>query len=215
MALGEPALPREPTAPARQVDHALAATRGEGARVVDDLGRTVLLRGVNVNGLGEYYQEHADLPSTLPLTHDDLRQIASHGFDVVRLILSWSRLEPQPGVIDETYLDRIEEVVGWAPDEDVYVLLDMHQDAWGPHVGTPDGVVCPPGLEPRHGPPSGHGRRPAGRGRAAPGRRGRRSPAHHRPDLIQSNSSTSVAFCTFAVPVRGSSSTATNRLGTL
>jgi endoglycosylceramidase len=139
------------TAPDRQVDHRLAATRGDGARVVDDLGRTVLLRGVNVNGLGEYYQEHADLPSTLPLTADDLRQIAAHGFDVVRLIVSWSRLEPSPGVVDQAYLDRIAEVVGWARDADVYVLVDMHQDAWGPHVGTPDGVTCLPPLVPAVG----------------------------------------------------------------
>ena len=43
------AAPAEPT---RQVDRPLRATSGDGARVVDDLGRTVLLRGVNLNGLG-------------------------------------------------------------------------------------------------------------------------------------------------------------------
>jgi endoglycosylceramidase len=138
-------------APTRQVDHPVHATRGTGARIADDLGRTVLLRGVNVNGLGEYYQEHADLPATLPLTEAEFAAIAEHGFDVVRLILSWSRLEPQPGQIDQDYLARIEQVVGWARAHDVYVLLDLHQDAWGPAVGTPDGVECPPPLEPAIG----------------------------------------------------------------
>lgn len=135
----------------RQVDRALHATAGPGARIVDDLGRTVLLRGVNVNGLGEYHQEHADLPATLPLTEDDFAAMAALGFDVVRLLVTWSSLEPSPGTIDTAYLDRIEEVVGWARAHDLYVLLDMHQDAWGTHVGTPDGITCPPSLLPAIG----------------------------------------------------------------
>jgi len=129
----------------------LHATHGAGARIVDDLGRTVILRGVNVNGLGEYYQEWPDLPSTLPLTDADFAEIAADGFNVVRLLITWSRLEPSPGAIDTAYLDRIEETVAMAKAHDVYVLLDMHQDAWGPHVDTPDGVMCPPGLTPAVG----------------------------------------------------------------
>jgi endoglycosylceramidase len=143
--------PGAAAAGAPQVEHRLRATLGVGARVVDDLGRTVLLRGVNLNGLGEYYQEHPDLPATLPLTEADLAGIAAHGFDVVRLLLSWSRIEPEPGRIDTGYLDRIAEVVGWARAHDVYVLLDLHQDAWGPAVATPDGVDCPPPLQPAIG----------------------------------------------------------------
>jgi endoglycosylceramidase len=137
--------------PSPQVDRPLRTIRGAEARIVDDLDRTVLLRGVNVNGLGDYYQEHPDLPSTLPLTEADFAAMAAHGFDVVRLLMSWSALEPEPGRIDDAALARVEEAVGWAEAHDLYVLLDMHQDAWGKHVGTPDGVVCPPPLEPAVG----------------------------------------------------------------
>jgi endoglycosylceramidase len=133
------------------VGHALHATRGADARIVDDLGRTVVLRGVNVNGLGDYYQEDPNLPATLPLTEPDVASIAAHGFDVIRLILSWSAIEPAPGHIDRGYLDRIAQVVGWARAHDVYVLLDLHQDAWGKAVATPDGVTCPAPLEPAVG----------------------------------------------------------------
>ncbi|MEY2468733.1 MAG: endoglycosylceramidase, partial [Actinomycetota bacterium] len=129
----------------------LHATHGAGARIVDDLGRTVILRGVNVNGLGEYYQEWPDLPSTLPLTDADFAEIAADGFNVVRLLITWSRLEPSSGAIDAAYLDRIAATVAMAKAHDIYVLLDMHQDAWGPHVDTPDGVTCPPGLTPAVG----------------------------------------------------------------
>jgi endoglycosylceramidase len=134
-----------------QVTHRLRATSGRAARIEDDLGRTVLLRGVNVNSLGDYYQEAPDLPPTLPLTEADVAQIAAHGFDVIRLILSWSAIEPSPGRIDRAYLDRIARVVGWARTHDVYVLLDLHQDAWGKAVATPDGVTCPAPLEPAVG----------------------------------------------------------------
>ena len=128
-------------------DHLLHATTGAGARIVDDLGRTVILRGVNDNQLGEYYQDIPSLPSTIPLTEADFAQMAANGFDVVRLIISWSRLEPTPGAVDAAYLDDIAQAMQWARIHDIGVLLDMHQDAWGPWVGTPDGVTCPSPLE--------------------------------------------------------------------
>ncbi|MRH86261.1 cellulase family glycosylhydrolase [Nocardia sp. SYP-A9097] len=134
--------------PAHQVEHPLHATMGHDARIVDDTGRTVLLRGVNVNGLGQYYQEWPDLPATTTLTEDDFERIAALGSSVVRLIISWSALEPVRGVIDHGYLDRIAQAVEWARAHDIYVQLDMHQDAWGTAVNTPDGAYCPPFSQP-------------------------------------------------------------------
>lgn len=138
-----------PAIPDRQVDHPLHALTGTNARIVDDTGRTVLLRGVNVNGLGEYYQEWPDLPANNQLTEADFAEIAASGLNVVRLVISWSALEPTRGVIDNTYLDRIAQAVSWARAHDVYVLIDMHQDAWGTAVNTPDGAWCPPVLSER------------------------------------------------------------------
>lgn len=126
----------------------LAPLRADGGtqRLVDNRNRTVLLRGVNVNGLGEYYQEWKDLPATLPLTEDDFGGIEAIGLNAVRLIITWSSLEPVPGQIDRDYLNRIVQTVKWAEQHDIYVLLDMHQDAWGVAVDTPNGVNCPTGL---------------------------------------------------------------------
>jgi endoglycosylceramidase len=59
---------------------------------------------------------------------DDLAEIRAQGFDFIRLTLSWSLLEPTPGVYSQLYLDRISQVVEWAREQGIYVLLDMHQD---------------------------------------------------------------------------------------
>ncbi|SDD80665.1 endoglycosylceramidase [Rhodococcus tukisamuensis] len=133
-------------APAEPGDGRLSTSTSGAPRIVDDLGRTVLLRGINVNGLGEYYQEFPDLDPTMPLTEADFAGIATQGFNVVRLIMSWSLIEPQRGVFDHSYLDKIAQATEWAKAHDIGVILDMHQDAWGPAVATPDGVSCPAPL---------------------------------------------------------------------
>src|SRR3989442_12205293 len=71
------------------------------------------------------------------------------GYDAVRLNLSWSLLEPQPGRIDLAYMDRIAQVVGWARAQGIYVVLDMHQDAWSKYVySTPaDSCAAIPGMQ--------------------------------------------------------------------
>jgi endoglycosylceramidase len=114
-------------------------------------GDQVLLRGVNVNQLGSYYQGDPSLPTVEPLTEDDFAQMASLGFDVVRLVISWSSLEPSPGVIDGAYLARIHQAVAWAGDNGLYVVLDMHQDAWGQAIASPPGTACPAPLQPAIG----------------------------------------------------------------
>ena len=91
----------------------------------------VLLRGVNVNQLGEYYQANPDLAPTVPLTEDDFREIARLGFNTVRLIVSWSTLEPTPGAYNDGVRREIRQAVGWAASYGLYVVLDMHQDAYG------------------------------------------------------------------------------------
>src|SRR5829696_3851370 len=77
-----------------------------GGRIVDDRGREVRLRGVNVNALAEYWKG-SHFPTVFPLERDDPDRIAGIGFNTVRLLLSWSRVEPQPGRYDEAYLKQV------------------------------------------------------------------------------------------------------------
>ncbi|MGH7899843.1 MAG: glycoside hydrolase family 5 protein, partial [Candidatus Binatia bacterium] len=120
-------------------------------RIADDLGRQVLLRGVNTNQLGDYYQDHPSIPATVPLTAGDFERIAGLGMNVVRLLVHWSKLEPARGVIDAAYLAAIHQAVDWAAANEIYVVLDMHQDAWGKFIATPPGETCLPGFQPAIG----------------------------------------------------------------
>jgi len=121
-----------------------------GGRIVDSKGREVLLRGVNVNSLGKYWQG-TDVKPTLPLERDDPRRIAGFGWNVVRLIVSWSKLEPKPGTYNEHYLDRVAKWVRRFREQGVYTIVDLHQDAWGATLAARPDEVCPPGYLPGFG----------------------------------------------------------------
>jgi endoglycosylceramidase len=134
-------------------------------QIVDAHGRTILLKGVNVDGIVDYWdadEEHPPPPEKLrpPYPSDprryaggrcpadnprvegvvvcrfDFDQMRPRGYNVVRLNLSWSLLEPRPGKISRTYIDRIAQIVRWAKRKRIYVVLDMHQDAWSKYVYT-------------------------------------------------------------------------------
>ena len=74
------------------------------------------------------------------LCHADLSEMAALGFNSVRLPLSWSLLEPQRGHMNEMYVDRIAQVVDWARGQGMYVIIDMHQNAYSRFVGAGPGV---------------------------------------------------------------------------
>jgi endoglycosylceramidase len=129
----------------------LHATRGAAPGIFDDLGRQVVLRGVNLNVIGDYYQASPELPAVLPYRAEYFTEMAAQGFNVVRLLIHWSALEPERDRIDRAYLETIRTAIRDAEAAGVYVVLDMHQDAWGKYIATPAGTVCPPGSEPAIG----------------------------------------------------------------
>lgn len=129
----------------------LHATRGDSPAIFDSAGRQVLLRGVNLNSLGDYYQASPELPTVFPFEASFFADMAAQGFNVVRLLLSWSALEPERDQIDQTYLSQVRKAVDAAAANGIYVVLDMHQDAWGKYIASPEDVVCPAGREPAIG----------------------------------------------------------------
>ncbi len=121
-----------------------------GGRIVDASGREVLLRGVNVNAFVEYWQYGA-FATTFPFTAADTRAIAATGWNAVRLLVSWSRIEPAPGQYDDQYLAQVRGAVHLLADQGVHSIIDLHQDAWGPTLAAPPGTVCPAGQDPAFG----------------------------------------------------------------
>lgn len=120
-------------------------------RIVDSAGRDVLLRGANINSLAEYWQGVPTLPTTIDVTTADWDRMAARGFSVVRLLITWSRVEPTRGVIDQRYLDRVDAAVRQAASRGIYTVIDMHQDAYSAFIHTSDPGTCPAGTSPAKG----------------------------------------------------------------
>ena len=97
------------------------------------------MRGVNVNAFVEYWQYGA-FATTFPFTSADARSIAGTGWNAVRLLVSWSRIEPAPGQYDDQYLAQVRDAVHVLASQGVYSIIDLHQDAWGPTLAAPPGT---------------------------------------------------------------------------
>src|SRR5689334_20250053 len=108
-------------------------------RLADARGREITLRGVNARAAGIFDVGFDD--GRLPLEPipgfdaDDAVRMAGFGFNVLRLPLSWSGLEPARGQYDAAYLDRVAAVVAACRAEGIVVLLDFHQDAFSKEIG--------------------------------------------------------------------------------
>src|SRR5207248_10811477 len=76
-----------------------------------------------------------------PLCMADLSQMAALGFNSVRLPVSWSLLEPERGRFSTAYVDRVAQIVDWARSLHMYVIVDIHQNAFSHFVGAGDSTV--------------------------------------------------------------------------
>jgi len=99
------------------------------SRMVDQSGRSVLLHGFDDDALLESTVDPAPLDAT------DASLMEESGFDVVRLPIAWSLLEPERGQFSTAYLDRIASTVAMLNADHLYVVLDMHFLGWSPAFG--------------------------------------------------------------------------------
>lgn len=142
--------------------------------IADDHGRMVLLHGAIPASLNDYWtgtDQNADpFPGAFypidpaaydggrcpansstspypPLCRNDIDEMAALGFNAVRLPIAWSLLEPRRGEFNTTYVDRVAQVVDWAKADRMYVIVDLHQNAFSRFMNNPKTVALPGGRQ--------------------------------------------------------------------
>ncbi|MFB7373784.1 cellulase family glycosylhydrolase [Streptomyces sp. NPDC056222] len=112
--------------------------------LTDDRGRALTLRGWNVEDKANRGEK-----ALSAITERHFRDMRGKGFNFARLLVFWDDLEPRPGRYSQTYLRKIERILDWAEKYDVHVLIDAHQDVFGPafgHRGVPAWATRTDGL---------------------------------------------------------------------
>jgi hypothetical protein len=114
--------------------------------LVDSMDRLVFLRGVNINGkqpfgcttwdqpprIGSFVGSLFDMDSID--TH--LRRLASCGYTLLRLNVTWEAIEPiAEGRYDTAYISYLVSVVRACDRHGMWVVIDAHQDAWSRWTG--------------------------------------------------------------------------------
>lgn len=104
-------------------------TPAQARYITDAQGRALILHGLNA-GDAKWTPDRLSGDSEAFIE----RQAKVYGFNVVRFLVFWEMIEPQPGVYDEVYLANMEAKVKRYTDQGIYVLIDFHQDVYGPAV---------------------------------------------------------------------------------
>lgn len=105
----------------------------------DGQGRQLLFRGYNakINGIFDATFDDGRTPNEVFPDFDETsaQKFEELGFDVMRLTINWSALEPKPRQYSETFFSKVANVLDMAHRHHFYVILDMHQDAYSKEIG--------------------------------------------------------------------------------
>src|SRR5277367_764008 len=120
----------------------------EGRWFVDEHGRRVILRGVNLGGdckvpypdggtnFASDFADHREVsfigrPLPIAEAEEHLSRLRAWGFNCLRLLTTWEAVEHRgPNDYDTEYLDYFAELCRLAGDYGFYVFVDFHQDVW-------------------------------------------------------------------------------------
>ena len=127
----------------------LHSIRIRGDSFVDEHGRTLMLRGVNLGGsskvpftpngathLLDGFTAHREVsfigrPFPLAQAEEHFSRLRSWGMNVLRFLVTWEALEHTgPGVFDDEYIDYVHAVAEKAAAYGLSLFIDPHQDTW-------------------------------------------------------------------------------------
>lgn len=86
--------------------------------------------------------DHFD--SKLSFSNEDAIQLKNWGMNIVRLTFYWEGVEPKRGEYSQEYIDSMKKIVKICEENDIQVVLDLHQDAASRYYcgeGIPDWAV--------------------------------------------------------------------------
>lgn len=126
-----------------------------GKKYFDEMGRELLLRGVNLSGVSKYPSSKSgsfvNRPFPLKDAKEHFARIRDLGMNHIRFITTWEAIERDgPGLYDEEYITYVADFCKLAADWGIYVVIDMHQDLFSRHLlgsGAPRWTLEAAGLD--------------------------------------------------------------------
>lgn len=125
----------------------------QGRWFVDESGRRVILRGVNLGGdckvpypdggtnFPSDFSDHREVsfigrPFPLDESDEHFSRLRAWGFNCIRLLTTWEAVEHRgPREYDTAYLEYFAELCRVAGDYGLYVFVDFHHDVWSRMTG--------------------------------------------------------------------------------
>lgn len=116
--------------------------QARGMRLVKEMGAGINIgNSLDVTWVRQYLpdatvEEYETFWSNPPITSALLQEIHDKGFNTVRIPVSWEEHILEDGTVDPAWMKRVEQVVDWALECDLYVILNIHHESW--LVPTPE-----------------------------------------------------------------------------
>ncbi len=119
----------------RQATRTVEALNGKTATEI----AAAMYAGINIGNTMECPGGEGDW--SMPVNETYVAALATLGFNAVRIPCAWDA-HAKDGVIDSSWLDRVDEVVGWVIGNGMFALLNTHWDS-----GWIEGDPCTKGYD--------------------------------------------------------------------